>query len=148
MEVQNDFKELLELFNKHRVEYLIVGGYAIAFHGAPRYTGDIDILVKAEHRNAEKIISALDDFGFGSLGLQPADFEKPGMIVQLGVAPVRIDIVTSITGVSWESAYSNRVKGIYGDIAVDYLGREEMIANKRAIGRKKDLTDIEAIGED
>ncbi|UCG55875.1 MAG: nucleotidyltransferase [Phycisphaerales bacterium] len=147
MEVQQDFKELLVLFNEHKVEYVIVGGYALAFHGAPRYTGDIDILVKAESANAERILTALDAFGFGDLDISAADFEKPGMVVQLGVAPIRVDIVTSITGVSWDEAYSNRVEGKYGDVPVGYISRKQFIANKKAIGRQRDLADLEALGE-
>ena len=98
MEIQQDFRDLLELFNSNKVDYIIVGGYALAFHGAPRYTGDIDIYVKPDVRNAEQIMSALDDFGFGSVGLDAVDFVKPGQIIQLGVPPVRIDIITSIGG--------------------------------------------------
>ena len=148
MEIQPDFRDLLELFNFHKVKYIIVGGYALAFHGAPRYTGDIDIFVASNAKNAERIFSALKDFGFGSVGLTSADFNKPGQIIQLGVPPVRIDIVTSITGVSWEEAESNQVRGNYGDIRVQYIGREQLIVNKKAIGRKKDLADLEALGED
>ena len=148
MEIQPDFRDLLELFNSHKAKYLIVGGYALAFHGAPRYTGDIDIFIESNAENAARIFSALEDFGFGSVGLTPADFNKPGQIIQLGVPPVRVDIVTSITGVSWEEAESNRVKGSYGDIVVHYIGREQLIANKKAVGRKKDLADLEALGED
>jgi len=146
MEVQQDFKELLELFNAHEVEYVIVGGYALAFHGAPRYTGDIDILVKADEKNATRILTTLDEFGFGSIGLQESDFGRPGKVVQLGVPPIRIDIITSLTGVSWDEAFSGRAKGKYGDISVYYVGREQFISNKRATGRKKDLADLEAIG--
>ena len=106
MEIQQDFRDLLELFNSNKVEYIIVGGYALAFHGAPRYTGDIDIYVKPDTGNAEQIMTTLDGFGFGSVGLAAADFEKPGQVIQLGVPPVRIDIITSIGGVSWEEAFS------------------------------------------
>jgi hypothetical protein len=147
MEVQQDFKELLGLLNKHEVEYVIVGGYALAFHGAPRYTGDMDILVKADRQNAERILGALDDFGFGELELSIADFERPNFVVQLGVAPVRVDIITSLSGVSWEQAYSNRMEGKYGKVCVSYIGREQFITNKRAVGRKRDLADLEALGE-
>ena len=148
MEVQRDFKELLALFNEHKVEYVIVGGYALAFHGVPRYTGDMDILIKADKQNAERILAALDDFGFGELELTTADFEKPNKVVQLGVAPVRVDIITSLTGVSWEQVYLNRVEGKFGDIPAGYIGREQFIANKRAVGRKRDLADLEALGEE
>ncbi len=146
MEIQQDFKELLGLFNANKVEYIIVGGYALAFHGAPRYTGDIDIFVKPDDKNAAHIMSSLKEFGFGSVGLTAKDFEKPGQVVQLGVPPVRIDIITSISGVSWDEAFSHRIPGNYGDVQVHYIGYEQFIVNKRAIGRKKDLADLEALG--
>ncbi len=148
MEVQQDFKELLELFNAHKVEYLIVGGYALAFHGAPRYTGDIDILIRPDEKNADRVLSSLDEFGFGSVGLSASDFTSSGKIVQLGVPPVRIDIITSLTGVSCEEAFSGRVKGKYGDVPVCYLGRKQFLSNKRATARRKDLADLEALGEE
>jgi hypothetical protein len=148
MEVQKDFRELLALFNEHKVEYVIVGGYALAFHGAPRYTGDIDILIHPDTANAHRILAALDEFGFGSVDLKAADFQKQGNVIQLGVPPVRVDIITSLTGVSWEDVCAGRVQGKYGDIPVHYIGREQFISNKRAVGRKKDLADIEALGED
>lgn len=148
MEVQKDFRDLLELFNAHDVDYMIVGAYALAFHGAPRYTGDIDIFVRANTENAERILRALDEFGFGSVGLTVEDFSSPDKVVQLGMPPVRIDIVTSITGISWEVAKSGREEGTYGDISVYYIGKQQFIENKRAIGRKKDLADMEALGEE
>ena len=148
MELQQDFRELLESFNDHKVEYIIVGGYALAFHGAPRYTGDIDILVKPDTQNARRIMVALNEFGFGSVGLTEGDFESPDKVIQLGSPPIRIDIITSLTGVSWEEAFSGRVAGKYGDLPVYYIGREQFIANKRAIGRKKDLADLDALGEE
>ena len=148
MEVQKDFRDLLELLNAHKVEYLIVGAYALAFHGAPRYTGDIDIFVRPDPENAQHVMAALNDFGFGSAGLTAADFEIGDKVVQLGFPPVRVDIVTSITGISWEEAASGRVEGIYGNIPVYYIGREQFVLNKRALGRKKDLADLEALGEE
>jgi hypothetical protein len=148
MEVQQDFKDLFALFNEQKVEYLIVGAYALAFHGAPRYSGDIDLLVKPAASNAQRIMAALDKFGFGSVGLEASDFESPNKVIQLGVPPVRIDMVTSITGVSWEEAFAGRVEGKYGDVHVHYIGREAFILNKRALGRKKDLADLEALGEE
>ena len=148
MDVQPDFKELLALFNAHHVEYMIVGGYALAFHGSPRYTGDIDLFVKPDPENARRILAALTEFGFGSVGLETTDFDHPNQVVQLGVPPVRVDIITSITGVSWEEAYSGREKGSYGDIPVHYIGRDAFLANKRAIHRKKDMADVEALGEE
>lgn len=148
MEVQKDFKELLELFNAHKVQYLIVGGYALAYHGAPRYTGDIDVFIKPDRKNARQILKALDAFGFGSVGLREEDLNNPGKIVQLGYPPVRIDIITSISGLSWDEAFEKHEKGKYGDVPVSYIGRDQYILNKRASGRKKDLADLEALGEE
>jgi hypothetical protein len=148
MEVQQDFRDLLALFNKHKVDYIIVGAYALGFHGAPRYTGDLDVFVRPDPVNAGSIMQALHEFGFGSVGLTAADFEERGKVVQLGFPPVRVDIITSITGVSWEQARLGRVKGLFGDLTVHYIGRDDFIANKRALGRKKDMADLEAVGED
>ena len=147
MEVQPDFKELLSLFNKHDVDYIVVGGYALAFHGAPRFTGDIDLLVRPDTNNAKRIIVALEEFGFGSIGLSESDFTKPEHVIQLGKPPVRIDLLTSISGLSWNQASRNSVKGNYGDTTVHFIGRDQFIINKRASGRMKDLADIEALGE-
>ena len=148
MEMQPDFRELLALFNAHHVEYMIVGGYALAFHGAPRFTGDLDVLVKPDPENAQRILAALETFGFASVGLTPGDFSHPDQVVQLGVPPVRIDLLTSLTGTSWDEAFAGRTAGSYGDVPVYYIGREQFIANKRATGRKRDLADLEALGEE
>ena len=148
MEVQQDFRDLLELFNKHKVDFIIVGAYALGFHGAPRYTGDLDVFVRPDPISARSIMQVLNEFGFGSVGLTAADFEKEGKVIQLGFPPVRVDIITSITGVSWEQARSGRVKGQFGDLMVYFIGRDDFIENKRALGRKKDIADLEAIGED
>ena len=148
MEIQKDFKDLLELLNAHKVEYLVVGGYALAFHGVPRFTGDIDLFVKPDARNAERIVSAIDEFGFGSLNLSEADFSSADNVIQLGVPPVRVDIMTSLTGISWDKARAGRTAGSYGGITVHFIGREDLIANKRALGRRKDLADLEALGEE
>ena len=147
MEIQKDFKELLELLNEHNVEYMIVGAFALAFHGVPRFTGDIDILVKPDPENADKIMRALNDFGFGSVGLEESYFLSPDNIIQLGYPPVRIDLITSISGVDWDTADQGSVPGQYGEIAVRYLGKKEFILNKRSTNRKKDLADLEALGE-
>lgn len=147
MELYPDFKELLVLFNVHHVEYMIVGGYALALHGTPRATGDLDIFVKPDLINARHILDALADFGFGSLGLSVEDFLKPDTVIQLGVAPIRIDIMTSLTAVSWEDAVSGWRTGRYGDVPVHYIGREQFIKNRKSLGRKRDLADLEALGE-
>lgn len=147
MEIQPDYKELFGLFNAHNIRYIIVGSYALAFHGAPRFTGDIDILVKPDTENANKIMKALYDFGFGSVGLKESDFLSPDKIIQLGYPPVRIDLITSISGVDWDTAEQGCVPGQYGEVPVRYLGKKEFILNKRSTNRKKDLADLEALGE-
>ncbi|MCX7012416.1 MAG: hypothetical protein NTW86_07630 [Candidatus Sumerlaeota bacterium] len=147
MEIQKDFSELLTLFRSHAVEHVIVGAHALAHHGVPRYTGDVDIFVRPTPENAQRILDALDEFGFGSVGLREEDFCRPDHIVQLGYPPVRVDFMTSISGVSWEEAASGAADGVYGDVAVRYLGRVHLVLNKKATGRTKDLADVEALGE-
>ena len=146
MALNQDFKDLLGLFNKNHVDYIIVGAFALALHGAPRYTGDLDLLVKSDTANAERIMKSLVEFGFGSLDLSEKDFLTPGQVVQLGYPPVRIDLLTSITGVSWEEAFTERVEAHFDDTPVAFLGKKELIKNKRALGRARDLADLEAIG--
>ena len=148
MEAQPDFKELLALLNAHQVDYLIVGGYALAFHGAPRFTGDIDIFINPHSDNAQRVLAALADFGFHFPNLTADDFQKPNKVVQLGVPPVRIDLLTSISGLSWEEANASKEAGSYGDVPVSYIGRNAYIRNKRAAGRAKDIADIEALGDE
>jgi len=148
MEVHPDFKELLALFNKHEVEYVIVGGYALAFHGAPRFTGDIDIFVRAQSQNAAHILAALNEYGFEPAELTEDDFSSPNKVIQLGSPPVRVDIITSLTGVSWDEVIESKVSGNYGEVPVFFISRSDFIKNKRAIGRNKDLADIDALGEE
>ena len=143
MEIHKDFKELLELLNSHKVDYLVVGSYALAFHGAPRFTGDIDLFVKPDAANAKRILEALGEFGFGSLNLSETDSQDN--VIQLGVPPIRVDIMTSLTGVSWEKAYTGKVQGDCDKIPVYFIGRQELITNKATLGRQKDLADIEAL---
>ena len=107
--MKTDFKELLELFNPHGVEYLIVGAYALAHHGVPRYTGDLNILVRPTNDNASRVMDSLQQFGFGEIGLKHEDFTKANAVVQLGAPPIRIDVITSISGVSWDEANSAHI---------------------------------------
>ena len=148
MRIQEDFNALLASFNAHDVEYLVVGGYALAFHGVPRFTGDLDLFVNPKHENAQHLLDALNDFGFDSLGLKVQDFVTPDHVVQLGVPPVRVDILTTIDGVSWEEAWAGHVEGLYGNTPVPFIGQKEFLANKKASGRARDLADIEALGEE
>jgi hypothetical protein len=148
MEIYQDFKELAAVLNAHRVEYLVVGAHALARHGVVRNTLDFDVLVRPTLENGIKIVAALQEFGFVSLGVHPEELMDEDLILQLGYPPVRIDIITSISGVTWNEAYLGRVPGKLGDVDTFFLGREQFIKNKLAAGRKKDLGDIEALGED
>jgi hypothetical protein len=145
MAVQRDFKEFCELLNSHGVEFVIVGAHALAFHGAPRFTGDIDFLVRPTKENALRVLRVFEAFGFGGEGVKDEDILVPGRIFQMGVVPVRIDVITSISGVSWDQVDHGKVAGTYAGIPVHFIGRAEYIANKKAAARKKDLADVEAL---
>lgn len=148
MEPPRDFCELLAYFDAKSVNAIIVGAWALAFHGAPRMTGDIDILVQPTAENAQRVMRALDAFGFGSVGLSANDFQQPDIVVELGVPPLRVDLLTGISGVTWDEAWRGRVAGEFGHVAVAFLGINELRRNKQASGRQKDLADLEALGEE
>ena len=141
----SDFEELFRCLSARHVDAIIVGGHALAFHGRPRFTKDLDVFVEPTPANAERLIQALDDFGFGAVGLTPEDFTAPGRIIQLGVPPNRIDLLTVIDGVTFAEAWEHRVAGHFGAVPVFYLGRDEFIRNKQAVGRPQDLADIDAL---
>ena len=136
MEEFQDFKELLGLFNSKGIEYVIVGAHALAYHGAPRYTGDLDIYVRPHVENTCKIIQALAEFGFDSLDLSESDFAERGKIVRLGYPPARVDLLTSLSGVSWEEVSANSDTGELYEIPVRYIGRNELVTNKRSAKAK------------
>src|SRR5579872_552444 len=146
MPLQRDLREFIELLNSRRVEYLIVCAFALAFHGVPRFTGDIDILVRTSAENAARVEGVLRAFSFASLGLSAADFVRPDQVIQLGHPPNRIDLLTSITGVTFEEAWDSCVPGELHGVPVRFLGREALIRNKRATGRMQDKADLEALG--
>jgi len=141
--INKDFKEFIELLNKNNVKYLVVGGYALAFHGYPRYTKDIDFWVWVDEINAENILKTLKDFGFSSLELKQEDFLKVGYVVQLGLPPARIDLLTSITGLDFEESYRSKLQIAIQDVVIDYLDLESFKKNKKAVGRFQDLADLE-----
>jgi predicted nucleotidyltransferase len=140
-----DFKELLRLFNEAQVEYLVVGGYALSAHGHPRYTGDIDLWVFTGLENADRIMKALGDFGFGSLGLQRTDFQKPQQVIQLGFPPSRIDIMTDIDGLTFSECWPRRVEVDFDGLKIPTIGLSDLIRNKEATGRLQDLADLEKL---
>mgnify|MGYP003606955284 FL=1 len=147
MKLPQDFRKFLELFNAKGVEYMIVGSYALAYYGAPRYTGGIDLFVRLTEANAHRIMGALTEFGFTFANLTWNDFVKDDTVIQLGVPPVRIDILTFLSGMDWDTASSHKVQDAIDGIPVFVIGRQDYLVNKKASGRAKDLADIEALGE-
>lgn len=148
MELPRDWQEFLSSLNESRVRYLVIGAHALAAHGAPRYTGDLDVWVDAKPINAKRVLAALKAFGFGSVkGLAVEDFQNPEMVVMLGNPPVRIDLLTSISGCSFERAWKRRLKTTLGGQPVSVLSREDLRANKLAAGRPKDLLDVETLAQ-
>jgi hypothetical protein len=145
MPLNKDWREFLELLNSNGVEYLVVGAFAVAFHGYPRYTADLDLLVRPTEENAHRALRALLEFGFGKLGIQVADLRSPGMVIQLGVKPNRIDLLTAISGVTFEEAWATRREAELEGLATHFIGRDELLRNKEQTGRAKDLGDAEEL---
>lgn len=145
MELDRDFSEFIASCIDHDVRFLIVGGYALAAHGHPRFTKDLDVWVLVEPDNARRLIEALEAFGFGSLGLDPGDFAEADTVVQLGDPPKRIDILTSATGVDFDDCWQRRVEITIDGIVVPFISAHDLVANKRAAGRPQDLADVAAL---
>lgn len=141
-----DFKEFVELLNAHRVEYLIVGGHAVGIHGYVRFTGDLDVWVNPEPMNAQRLVAALNEFGFAELKLKADDFSQSRRMLQLGYPPFRIDLMTSADGVVFSECFSRRVTMEYEGVRVDFIGLEDLKCNKKAAGRGKDLIDLDELG--
>jgi hypothetical protein len=148
VELNRDFSEFIAYFIARDVRFLIVGGYAVAAHGHPRYTKDLDVWVRVDLDNAQRIVEALDDFGFGGLGIAVEDFLTSDVVVQLGREPQRIDLLTFVSGVEFDEAYANRASVEMGGVEVPVIGRMELHRNKLATGRLRDLADIEDLGLD
>ena len=142
MNLNQDFQEFVELFVAHEVEFLIVGGYALAAHGHPRYTKNLDVWVWLGPENAQRILAAIEEFGFGDLGLTAADFQEPDVMVQLGREPQRIDILTYASGLQFSAAYKNRVLVKIGNVDVPFISVDDLRTNKMATGRPRDLADV------
>lgn len=145
MILNQNFREFIKLLNSNQVRYLIVGGYAVAFHGHPRYTKDIDIWIWINENNAKNMKKALDEFGFSSLGLKEEDFLVPGYVIQLGYPPNRIDILTQVTGLEFDLCYSSKIELDIDGITVNFIDLESLKKNKKAIGRFQDLADLEKL---
>lgn len=147
MNIQPDFKELLKLLEKHKVEYMIVGGYAVAFYGYPRFTKDIDIFFEINQESIDRLIRALVEFGFPEKDLNRDLFCKKGNVITFGVAPVRVDFLNEISGVEFLDAKSSRVRGKYGDSDVYFIGKNDLIKNKLSTDRLHDKADAEELNK-
>ena len=145
MKVEKDYEELLKLFNKHKVKYCIIGAFAVAFYAKPRYTKDLDIFIEPSSENAEKIRKTLVDFGFKDLNLSADDFCNEGNIIQLGYEPLRIDIMTSLPGCSFNQVWKNKATATYGSENVNFIGLDELIQTKKFSGRPQDKVDLDLL---
>jgi hypothetical protein len=147
MRLQRDLREFIELLNSESVEFAIVGGWAFGFHARPRYTQDIDILVRTTEQNAVRLETAIRRFGFASLGLVASDFLGSERVIQLGQPPHRIDILTSLTGVTSDEIWNSVEAGDLDGVPVFFLAKHVLIKNKKATGRRRDLADVEELGD-
>lgn len=145
--LNEDFKEFVGLLNSNRVDYLIVGGYALAAYGHPRYTGDLDFWIGTDPDNARRLLGALAQFGFGALGIGLADLTTPNRVIQLGYPPRRIDLLTSIDGVTFAPSFERRLVVELDGQSLNFIALEDFKTNKRASGRHKDLADLDALDD-
>jgi hypothetical protein len=147
MRLQKDLREFIGLLNSNLVEYVIVGAYSLAYHGVPRYTGDIDLFIRSSPQNAASLEAVIRQFGFEETGLRARDFLEPNQVIQLGVAPNRIDLLTGIDGVSFDEAWQTRVPATLDGLPVCMLNKELLIKNKLAAGRPQDVADVKRLQE-
>lgn len=142
---EQDFIDFIELLNEQQVKYMVVGAFALSFHGRPRHTGDLDIWIKPDAENAGKMVKVIEEFGFGQLGLNDEDFLRENYVTQLGYPPLRIDILNAISGVNFDDAYHTRLETEIDGLQISFISAEDLIRNKRCVGRPKDLGDIDAL---
>jgi hypothetical protein len=145
LDLAPDFNEFCGLLNAHHVEFVVIGAHALAFHGAPRFTGDLDILIRPTIENARRLLLAISEFGFADVPLTPVQITAPGKIIEMGLPPVQIHVMSQVDGVSWDEVWTGRETASFGSNSVAFIGRDEYLRNKRAAGRLKDLADIEAL---
>ncbi|MEM9016030.1 MAG: nucleotidyl transferase AbiEii/AbiGii toxin family protein [Verrucomicrobiota bacterium] len=145
MELQKDIREFVELLLSENVEFLLVGGYAMAVHGAPRFTEDIDFLIHLSSENAERLLKVIQKFGFGDLEIEKKDLLKPDFVIQLGMAPNRIDLLTSIDGLEWNETWESKIEFELDGLPLFVIGRDQLIQNKLASGRSQDIADAERL---
>lgn len=143
--LDRNFADFLRSLNARGVEYLVVGGYAVGYHGFVRATGDLDVFVRSSPQNAESLLAAFKDFGFDVPELTPAVFLEPGKIVRIGVPPLRLEVMNEISGVTFDDCFGKRAEEVIDGLRVCFIDRESLLLNKRAAGRPKDLADVEAL---
>lgn len=148
MVLNKDFREFIASLNENNVRYLIVGGYAVGFHGYPRYTKDLDVWIEISNENAENVVKALNQFGFSSSGFSAEDFINPDEFTQLGYPPNRIDIITSCEGVDFSSCYVTKMQIEIDGLKVDFIDYENLLKNKQTVGRPQDLADVSNLKPD
>jgi hypothetical protein len=146
MSTHPDFEDFLRLLEAHRVDYMIVGGYAVAYHGFPRFTKDLDIFFANDPDNLQRLQQALIAFGFQETTVPLEALGRPDAVLAIGVEPVRIDLLSRIAGVTFEEARPHTVRGRYGTSEVTFIGRDDLLRNKRSTGRQRDLGDVEELG--
>ncbi len=145
IEFPRDFKEFLQLLNSKKIEYLVIGGYAVGYHGFPRATGDMDIWIAINEQNAIKMVEALKEFGFDPPELQKELFLKEQKVIRMGIPPMRLEILTSIDGVNFKTCFNNRIIADFGDFKANFISKADLLINKRASGRPQDLVDFEKL---
>lgn len=142
MVLNKHFREFIASLNENSVRYLIVGGYAVGFHGYPRYTKDLDVWIEISDENAENVVNALNQFGFGAIGFKVRDFLKPDEFTQLGYPPNRIDLITSCEGVDFSSCYTHKMQIEIDGLKIDFIDYKNLLINKQTVGRPQDLADV------
>jgi hypothetical protein len=144
---EQDFIDFIQFLNDNEVKYMVVGAYALSLHGRPRNTGDLDIWIKPDKENARKMVQVIKDFGFETLNLSEVDFLRKNYVTQLGYPPLRIDILNSVTGINFDEAYQEKVEIVIDNLKISFIGENDFIKNKQAVGRAKDLGDIDALNK-
>ncbi|MBN1128647.1 MAG: nucleotidyltransferase [Chitinispirillaceae bacterium] len=146
MNIHQDFEEFLRFLKEENAEYVIVGGYAVAFHGYVRATNDMDLFFRATEKNIVRIRNALKKFGLDTTADQAKEFSDPGSIIRMGIPPVRLELINNISGLSFDEVWGHRISGKYGTVSVNYLSFADLLINKKASGRPKDLADFDELG--
>ena len=145
MVLNENFKEFIKLLNANEVKYLVVGGFAVAYHGYPRYTKDIDFWVWSDQENAVRLLKAVQDFGFGALGLRQEDLSDPENVIQLGYEPHRIALIIQLEGLDFDTCFAQRQEATFEEIPIHFIGYDDLLKNKRSTGRLKDKVDVQTL---